>query len=308
MMRDQDEATPSGSSGLHDLTDQVVERMCNATSDRLREVMGRLVLHLHSFVREVGLTPEEWRTGVDFLTRAGQICDDRRQEFILLSDILGVSMLVDAVNHPAAPGIAESTVLGPFYSGRQRELACGDSILLRPEPGEPLWIQGRITDGAKCAVADALIEVWQTAPNELYDVQDPSQPEGHLRATFRSDAQGAYAFQTILPTSYPIPDDGPAGQLLTAMGRHPYRPAHIHFLISAPGHSSLVTHLFIAGDPYLSSDAVFGVKPSLVVQPELVEGRLRVAYDFGLAPIPLAPRAPVATTTVETSHPAESCD
>ncbi len=288
-MLDHDEAASSGSSVFHDLTDQVVERMRNAPSERLREVMDRLVHHLHGFIREVRLTPEEWRAGIDFLTRTGQICDTQRQEFILLSDILGVSMLVDAVNHPSAPGLAESTVLGPFYSGRQRELAFGESILLRPEPGEPLWMKGRITDGAAHPVAGALIEVWQTAPNELYDVQDPDQPEGHLRATFRSDAQGAYAFQTILPTSYPIPDDGPAGQLLAAMGRHPYRPAHIHFLISAPGYRTLVTHLFIAGDRYLESDAVFGVKPSLVVEPELVEGRLKVAYDFGLAPIPLAP-------------------
>ena len=288
-MPDQDETSPSGSSVFHDLTDQVVERMRNAPSDRLREVIDRLVRHLHAFVREVGLTQEEWRTAIDFLTRTGQICDARRQEFILLSDILGVSMLVDAVNHPGAPGLAESTVLGPFYSGRQRELASGQSILLRPEPGEPLWMEGRIIDAAARPVADALIEVWQTAPNELYDVQDASQPEGHLRATFRSDAQGAYAFETILPTSYPIPDDGPAGQLLTALGRHPYRPAHIHFLISAPGYRTLVTHLFIAGDRYLDSDAVFGVKPSLVVQPETVEGRLRVTYDFGLAPTPLGP-------------------
>jgi catechol 1,2-dioxygenase len=288
-MPNQDEAVPSGSSVFQDLTDQVVERMRNASSDRLREVLGRLVHHLHAFVREVGLTQEEWRTGVDFLTRTGQICDTQRQEFILLSDILGVSMLVDAVNHPEAPGLADSTVLGPFYSGRQRELAFGESILLRPEPGEPLWMDGRIIDGAAQPVADAVIEVWQTAPNELYDVQDPDQPRGHLRATLRSDAQGAYGFQTILPTSYPIPDDGPAGQLLTAMGRHPYRPAHIHFLISAPGYRTLVTHLFIAGDRYLESDAVFGVKSSLIVKPEQEEGRLKVTYDFGLAPAPPGP-------------------
>ena len=285
----QDEANSSRSSVFRDLTDQVVERMRNAPSDRIGEVMDRLVHHLHAFVREVGLTHDEWRSGIDFLTRTGQISDARRQEFILLSDILGVSMLVDALNHPSAPGLAESTVLGPFYSGRQRELAAGESILLRPEPGEPLWMEGRITDGAAHPVADALIEVWQTAPNELYDVQDPNQPEGHLRATLRSDTQGAYAFQTILPTSYPIPDDGPAGQLLSAMGRHPYRPAHIHFLISAPGYRTLVTHLFLEGDPYLESDAVFGVKPSLIVKPGLAEGRLTIAYDFGLASASLAP-------------------
>ena len=281
-MSDQDEVVPSDASISHDLTDQVVERMRDAPSSRLREVMDQLVHHLHSFVREVGLTQEEWRTGIDFLTRTGQISDDRRQEFILLSDVLGVSMLVDAVDHPDEPGLAASTVLGPFYSGRPRELAFGESILLRQEPGEPLWMEGRVTDEAARPVGDALIEVWQTAPNELYDVQDPDQPEGHLRGTFRSDPHGAYAFQTILPTSYPIPDDGPAGQLLAAMGRHPFRPAHIHFLISAEGHRTLVTHLFIAGDRYLESDAVFGVKPSLVVEPTRAEGRLKVGYDFGL--------------------------
>lgn len=288
-MLNQDAATGSESSVFYDLTNQVVERMRNAPNDRLREVVGRLVHHLRTFVREVGLTQEEWHTGIDFLTRTGQICDDRRQEFILLSDILGVSMLVDEVNHPSSPGLAESTVLGPFYSGRQRELAAGASILLRPECGEPLLMSGRITHAAGQPVADALIEVWQTAPNEMYDVQDPGQPEGHLRATFRSDAEGIFAFETILPTSYRIPDDGPAGQLLTAMGRHPYRPAHIHFLLSAPGYRTLVTHLFIADDPYLQSDAVFGVKPSLVVRPELSAGRHKIAYDFGLAPLPLAP-------------------
>ena len=201
------------------------------------------------------------------------MCSDSRQELILLSDILGVSMLVDAVDNVAGPGISDSTVLGPFYAGHQRELAQGDSILLREEASEPLVMSGRVTDPEGQPVADALIEVWQTAPNQLYDVQDSDQPEGHLRASFRTDAAGAYRFRTIMPVSYPIPDDGPAGQLLAAMGRHPFRPAHIHFMISAPGYRTLVTHLFFEGDEYLESDAVFGVKPSLVVRPEL-EGRL----------------------------------
>jgi protocatechuate 3,4-dioxygenase beta subunit len=265
------------------LTQDVIHRMGNAESARLREVMAIVVRHLHAIVREVGLTQGEWSQAIDFLTRAGQICSDSRQEFILLSDILGVSMLVDAVDNVAGPGISDSTVLGPFYAGHQRELAQGDSILLRDEAAEPLVMRGRVTDPEGKPVAGALIEVWQTAPNQLYDVQDSDQPEGHLRASFRTDAAGVYRFRTIMPVSYPIPDDGPAGQLLAAMGRHPFRPAHIHFMISAPRYRTLVTHLFIEGDEYLESDAVFGVKPSLVVRPELKDGINTIEYFFGLA-------------------------
>ena len=266
-----------------ELTRDVIERMRNAKSERLRAVMEIVVRHLHAIVREASLSQDEWSQAIDFLTRAGQICSDSRQEFILLSDILGVSMLVDAVDNVAGPGISDSTVLGPFYAGHQRELAQGDSILLREEAGEPLEMRGRVSDPEGNAVAGALIEVWQTAPNQLYDVQDSDQPEGHLRASFRTDAAGAYRFRTIMPVSYPIPDDGPAGQLLAAMGRHPVRPAHIHFMISAPGYRTLVTHLFIEGDEYLESDAVFGVKPSLVVRPEFKHGINTVEYFFGLA-------------------------
>src|SRR6267378_2300666 len=264
-----------------ELTEDVIGRMKNA-EPRLREVMTLLIRHLHAFTREAALTHAEWRVAIDFLTRTGQICSDSRQEFILLSDILGVSMLVDAVDNVAGPGISDSTVLGPFYAGHQRELAQGDSILLREEEGEPLEMRGRVTDPEGYPVAGALIEVWQTAPNQLYDVQDADQPEGHLRASFRTDAAGLYRFQTILPVSYPIPDDGPAGQLLAAMGRHPFRPAHVHFMISAPGFRTLVTHLFFEGDQYLESDAVFGVKRSLVVRPELDAGTNTVKYHFGL--------------------------
>src|SRR5712671_5569518 len=265
-----------------ELTRDVIDRMGNAKSDRLRAVMEIVVRHLHAIVREASLTQGEWSQAIDFLTRAGQICSDSRQEFILLSDILGVSMLVDAVDNVAGPGISDSTVLGPFYAGHQRELAQGDSILLREEASEPLVMTGRVTDPEGQPVAGALIEVWQTAPNQLYDVQDKDQPEGHLRASFRTDAAGLYRFQTILPVSYPIPDDGPAGQLLAAMGRHPFRPAHVHFMISAPSYRTLVTHLFFEGDQYLESDAVFGVKRSLVVRPELNADTHTVEYDFGL--------------------------
>ncbi len=267
-----------------ELTEEVIDRMAGAGNQRLRQVMGALVSHLHAFVRDTQLTQEEWRSAIDFLTRAGQICSDSRQEFILLSDILGVSMLVDAVNHESGAGITDSTVLGPFYSGRQRELAFGESILLRDEPGSPLKVRGHVRNPAGDAIPGASIEVWQTAGNQLYDVQDETQPPGHLRATFKTASDGGFLFQTVLPVSYPIPDDGPAGQLLTLLGRHPNRPAHIHFLISAPGYRTLVTHVFMAGDEFLNSDAVFGVKPSLIVAPRRNgAGELEIEYNFGLA-------------------------
>jgi protocatechuate 3,4-dioxygenase beta subunit len=277
-----------------ELTRDVIDRMSNAKSARLREVMEIVIRYLHAIVRESKITQGEWSQAIDFLTRAGKMCSESRQEFILLSDILGVSMLVDAVDNVAGPGISDSTVLGPFYAGHQRELAQGDSILLREEAGEPLVMSGHVTDPEGQPVADALIEVWQTAPNQMYDVQDSDQPQGHLRASFRTDAAGTYRFRTIMPVSYPIPDDGPAGQLLAAMGRHPFRPAHVHFMISAPGYRTLVTHLFFDGDEFLKSDAVFGVKPSLVVRPESKGDISTVEYHFGLArePNPGKARSP----------------
>ena len=266
-----------------ELTRDVVDRMSNAKSVRLRAVMEVVIRHLHAIVREAKITQGEWWQAIDFLTRAGKMCSESRQELILLSDILGISMLVDAVDHVAGPGISDSTVLGPFYAGHQRELAQGDSILLREEASAPLVMSGRVADPEGQPVADALIEVWQTAPNQLYDVQDRDQPQGHLRASFRTSIAGTYRFRTIMPVSYPIPDDGPAGQLLAAMGRHPFRPAHIHFMISAPGYRTLVTHLFFEGDKFLESDAVFGVKSSLVVRPEVKGSINTVDYNFGLA-------------------------
>jgi len=261
---------------------------------RLGDIDGRtstmvqsLIRHLHSFVREVEPTEAEWLTAIRFLTRTGQISDDRRAEFILLSDILGVSMLVDAINHRSETTATESTVLGPFYAGEQPVLPFGASLLKRPEAGSELVMAGHIkASQSSSPISGARIEVWQTAPNGLYDVQDASQPAGHLRGTFISDADGRYRFTTALPVSYSIPDDGPAGDLLAIMKRHPFRPAHVHFMISAPGFRPLVTQLYVAGDPYLASDAVFGVKPSLIVEPTLVDGTQTITFAFTLDPAP----------------------
>lgn len=280
------EAREGGDAGL---TGKVVASLAAAADPRLREVLEGVVRHLHTLVRELELSQEEWAKAIDFLTRTGQMCVGSRQEFILLSDVLGVSMLVDALANadPALAGerpATESTVLGPFYSEKRRWLAPGASILLRPEPGEPLSVSGRLAGLDGSPLEGAVIEVWQTAPNGLYDLQDADQPDGHLRAVFTSDPDGRFAFETILPVSYAIPTDGPVGALLRDLGRSPMRPAHIHFRISAAGYRTLVTHLFLAGDAYLARDAVFGVKPSLVVTSFRDGDRLRLVHDFSLAP------------------------
>jgi hydroxyquinol 1,2-dioxygenase len=262
------------------LTERVLASLAATADPRLRLVMESLVRHLHSFAQEVGLTEAEWWQAVQFLTHVGQTCDARRQEFVLLSDTLGLSMLVDAINHrsggpsgssqasgagAAGSAATESTVLGPFYRDGAPELPYGASISQHGQ-GEPAVFMGRVlaTDGAP--IAGAELDVWETNENGLYEQQDPDQPEMNLRGRFRSDAQGRYKLVAIKPVSYPIPDDGPVGGLLRALGRHPYRPAHVHFIVSARGFRPVTTHLFVHGDPFLDSDAVFGTKDSLVVE------------------------------------------
>jgi protocatechuate 3,4-dioxygenase beta subunit len=270
-------------STFPEITDDAVAQMQSAPNDRLREVMTVLIHHLHDAIREARISESEWQTAIRFLTEVGQKCGAERQEFNLLSDVLGVSMLVDALNHVAADGVTESTVFGPFYTGKQPVSPHGSSILRRHEEAPPLDVTGRVLSADGYPIAGALVEVWQTAPNGLYDVQDPNQPKGHLRASIETRADGSFAFETVMPVSYSIPDDGPVGNLLREVGRHPNRPAHIHFMISAPGHRRLVTHLFLDGDQYLESDAVFGVKSSLIVRPAYdASGRAHIQHDFGL--------------------------
>jgi hydroxyquinol 1,2-dioxygenase len=246
------------------ITESVLRSLAQTDNPRLKTVMTSLITHLHAFIREVELTEAEWMQAIQFLTRVGQMCDERRQEFILLSDTLGVSMLVDAINHRADGGATESTVLGPFYRENARELPAGASISLDGR-GEPAVVSGRVlsTDGAP--IAGAVLDVWEGNDNGLYEQQDPDQPDMNLRGRFRTDAEGRYKIVAIKPVSYPVPDDGPVGQMLRALGRHPYRPAHIHFIVSAGGHLPLTTHLFSQGDPYLETDVVFGKKDSLIV-------------------------------------------
>ena len=245
------------------LTQAAVDSFAATPDPRLREIMQSLVRHLHGFAADVNLTMAEWEFAIGFLTRTGHKSDDKRQEFILLSDTLGLSMLVDAINHRMPDGATESTVLGPFYVPNISERPSGSDIS-GGAAGMPLHVDGQVCDAGGAPIAGAWIDVWQADDDGYYDVQKPGDDES-LRARFRSDAEGRFSFWTILPTSYPIPTDGPVGQMLTSTARHPYRPAHIHFMIGDRGYETLVTHLFVAGDPYLESDAVFGVKSSLIV-------------------------------------------
>jgi catechol 1,2-dioxygenase len=244
-------------------TAAVLDRMSGAKDARFKEVMSSVVRHLHAVVREVEPTMDEWMAAIQFLTATGQKCDDKRQEFILLSDTLGVSMLVDAINNRKPSGATESTVLGPFHVAGAPKKDMGDTISLDGR-GEPAWVEGRVVDQDGKPIGGALLDVWQTSSDGAYDIQDPNQPPMNLRGLFTTGADGRFFFRTVKPSSYPIPTDGPVGGMLMAMGRHPMRPAHIHFIVGAAGHEPVTTHIFVEGDEYLDSDAVFGVKESLI--------------------------------------------
>jgi protocatechuate 3,4-dioxygenase beta subunit len=242
-----------------------------AADPRLRELLTGLVGHLHQFVREVELTDLEWQQAIAFLTDAGRWSQGVRQELILLSDVLGVSMLVETVNNRTGGVATESTVLGPFHVVESPARELGADIALDGK-GTPCVVTGRVRSADGEPIPRATVDVWQANDDGFYDVQQPGvQPELNLRGLFTADEQGEFWFRTIVPRYYPIPTDGPVGRLLAATGRHPYRPAHIHFIVAAPGYRRLTTHVFQAGSPYIDSDAVFGVKASLVREFELVD-------------------------------------
>jgi hydroxyquinol 1,2-dioxygenase len=253
-MRDFDE---------NNITDAVLESFAKTPDARLKQIVSRLTHHLHAFVRDVEPTFDEWLAAIQFLTRTGQMCSQTRQEFILLSDTFGVSMLVDAINHRLPEGATETTVLGPFYVDNAPEFALGADIGVGIE-GQPLYAEGSIAAADGAPLAGATVDVWQSDDDGFYDVQAPDPTKLSLRGRFKTDAEGRYRFWSIVPAFYPIPNDGPVGEMLVATNRHPFRPAHVHFMIAAPGCETLVTHVFVPGDRYLDSDAVFGVKNSLV--------------------------------------------
>jgi catechol 1,2-dioxygenase len=278
-----------------DITAAVVASFDGAPDGRLREVMQALVRHLHGFAVEVGLTEDEWRTAIATLTATGDITDERRQEFILWSDALGVSMLVDALANARPPGATESTVLGPFYMPGSPLCEYGANIAAEPA-GTPTWVHGHVRDLDGAAIAGAEVDVWQNGEDRLYGVQKPDGPEDHLRGRFRTRDDGSFGFLAVRPVPYPIPDDGPVGLMLAATGRHPWRPAHIHMIVRAEGFQTVTTHVFDAASEYLDSDAVFAVKPTLMrdvvpraaddpERPEGVEGEwASLQADFALAP------------------------
>ncbi|MBV8889965.1 MAG: intradiol ring-cleavage dioxygenase [Alphaproteobacteria bacterium] len=247
-----------------DITAEVLARFAETSDPRLREIMLGLIRHLHAFVKEVRLSEAEWFQAIEILTAAGKISSDKRQEFILFSDTLGVSMVVDLIDHGKPPGATESTVFGPFHRLGAPDMPPGGNIAFLDKTGKPALVRGRVLDLHGEPVAGALLDVWQAQTNGLYDSQDKALQELHMRGKFHTDADGNYLLRTVVPVHYPIPSDGPVGQMLKAAGRHPWRPAHIHFVVSAEGYEPVTTHIFDRRDPYLESDAVFAVKESLI--------------------------------------------
>ena len=281
-----------------DITQAVLDRLADDADPRFKQIISAVVRHAHALVREVDLKPEEWMAAIQFLTMVGQTCDDKRQEFILLSDTLGISMLVVQLDQARRSrdlkGATEATVQGPFYWEGAPILPLGSDIG-KGMAGEPAYYAGKVTDGAGRGIANCCVDVWSGDGAGVYDMQKGGDAGMQLRARFHTDAKGEYRFWSIKPTYYPVPADGPVGAMLRAMGRHPNRPGHIHMKVYAEGYAPLTTHLFAADSPYLDSDAVFGVRDSLIVHYEkhapgsAPDGRVldkpwhSATYDFVLA-------------------------
>ena len=277
------------------LTAAVVERFQKSKDPRFREIISSAVKHLHAFAREVHLTEEEWFEGIKFLTAVGQKCDDKRQEMILLSDILGLSMMIVALNHKTVPGATEATVLGPFFAHGAKEYDYGADLREGATvKGEDVYVSGRVLSLDGKPVPHAALDIWQAKADGIYDVQTDSGFE--LRGRVKANAQGEYAFKSYKPKFYSVPVDGPVGDLIRVTGNHHMRPAHMHAIVSAPGYQQVITHVFVEGDPYLDGDAVFAVKDSLVGHYRKVSDPaeakrlgmpnpfLKLEWDFRLAP------------------------
>ncbi len=297
---DQEQENPliSGTRNLadEDLTRAVLATFENTKSERFQQIMQSLVGHLHAFIKEVELTEEEWLKGIDYLTRTGHITDEKRQEFILLSDVLGASMLVIDLNHKISGKETASTVFGPFFFEGSPRFENGDDIA-NGAPGEMCFVGGQVCSTTGEPLAGARIEIWQADDNGFYDVQYKDSTEFHGRGHLYTDEEGRYSFWSVRPEAYPIPYDGPVGELLNAANRSPMRPAHVHFMITMAGYRTLITHVFKEDDPYLDSDAVFGVRGSLITDFKFHESGpapdgqdvgvsfYSMNYDFLLAPV-----------------------
>jgi protocatechuate 3,4-dioxygenase beta subunit len=265
------------------LTDAVLATLSDTQDARLKTVMTSFIKHLHAFIRDVEPTDDEWLSGVQFLTDIGHMCHANRQEFILLSDTFGVTALKDAINSHSAEQVTEATLLGPFYREGAPEVPLLHNIAAG-QPGEPIIVYGKVTTSDGRPIPQAKVDIWQASGDGFYDVQlaDLNGAMG-LRGIIRTDEAGEYRFRSIKPASYPVPNDGPVGELLRKLGRHPYRPAHIHFIVSAEGYQPLITEIFVEGDSYLESDAVFGVKDSLVAEFVQVDSA-EEASSYGFQP------------------------
>jgi hydroxyquinol 1,2-dioxygenase len=277
------------------LTAEVVARLSETTDPRLREILSSAVKHLHAFAREVHLTEEEWFEGIKFLSEVGQKCDDKRQEFILLSDVLGLSMMMVALNHKAPAGATEATVLGPFFAHGAKEYGYGADLREGSMvKGDDVWVSGRVLSVDGEPIPGATLDIWQVRADGVYDLQ--TEGEFELRGRVKANDKGEYAFASYKPTSYSIPVDGPVGKIVRATGNHHMRPAHMHAIVSAPGFEQVITHVFVDGDPYLDGDAVFAVKNSLIGRYEKVDDAAlakklgmpnpfeKLEFDFRLAP------------------------
>jgi hydroxyquinol 1,2-dioxygenase len=285
-----------------EITQEALRRYDGTPDPRLRAIMKSLTTHLHAFVRDVQVTEAEWNYAIEFLTRAGKMCVGGRQEFILLSDTLGVSMLVDLINHKKPEGATESTVLGPFFVDDAPELPLGANIAPK-DPGPAAFVSGHVTGDDGRPLAGATLEIWQAQSDGFYDIQDPELPEYHMRGRFRTDAEGRFRFRTVKPVSYPVPGDGPVGEMMNAAARQLFRPGHVHFIIAAPGYETLTTHIFDSSDPNIDLDPVFGVKESLIRDFQRHDGKdgapdrdvtspwYSVTYDFALKKAATAAKA-----------------
>lgn len=264
------------------ITDAVIKRLEHAPDERLRVVLAALVRHLHDFAREVSLTNKEWACAIEFLTKVGQRCHEDRQEFILLSDVLGLSSLVDMINHQMPAGCTPSTPIGPFHVQGAPEVLMGGDVA-QGASGKRCHVSGVVRDLDGKPVAGAHIDVWQADANGLYDVQYEGRAHMQARARLTTDENGHYAFDSVLAEPYQVPTDGPVGELLSATAREAWRPAHLHFIVCAPHFKSLVTHVFRDDDPYINDDAVFAVRPGLMVPWQAMpDGSYRLEFDFVL--------------------------
>ncbi|KAL2223108.1 Intradiol ring-cleavage dioxygenase [Thermoascus aurantiacus ATCC 26904] len=274
-------------------TDRVIKAMGPKTSPRMRQIMTSLIRHIHDFARENELTVDEWMAGVNFINWAGKMSDDKRNEGQLLCDVIGLESLVDEITYKlaedAADGPTATAILGPFFRADTPYRKNGDNIVTGVDDGEMVYMHGRVLDyTTKKPLPGAVVEIWQASTNGLYEQQDPNQVEHNLRGKFTTDAEGRYYLYCLRPTPYPVPNDGPAGRLLELMDRHPYRPAHIHLLVTCEGYRPLTTQIFDRKDPYLTNDSVFAVKESLIVdfvpRKDDPKAQLELSYDVKLVP------------------------